>query len=434
MAETGSGIVRSPRQSLAKPRFFRDLGYEPHPGQQAIHSSPAPRRIVACGVRWGKTLCAAMEGLCAAMQPKKRSIGWVVAPTYDLCDKVFRELVVLAAEHLRHRIVTLKESERRLVLRNLSGGVSEIRGKSADNPVSLLGEGLDWLIADEASRLKPTIWESHLSQRLLDKRGWALLISTPKGKGWFFDLFRRGQGDDPDYASWNHPTWTNPHVSRELIEEERGRLPERVFKQEYGGEFLEGAGQVFRYVREAAVLDWQRPVADRTYYAGLDLAKVEDFTVLVIVNTQREVVFVDRFHRLDWSQQVDRIQTATDRYNHAEILVDTTGMGEPIYEALTKAGCYVSPYPFTGRSKAALVDNLALMLERRDIKLPRADLWPEGIDELEAFQFSVTDQGNVRSSAPSGTHDDCVIALALAAWSVRIQAPNWSVRYVRGLW
>jgi terminase large subunit-like protein len=434
MATVASLPTNRIRLRLNKAAFFRALGYEPHPGQWAIHDSPAPRRIVACGVRWGKTLCAAMEGLTAAMQPNKRSMGWVVAPTYDLCDKVFRELVVLAAEHLRHRIVTLKESDRRLLLRNLSGGVSEIRGKSADNPVSLLGEGLDWVIVDEASRLKPQIWESHLSQRLLDKRGWALLISTPKGKGWFFGLFRRGQGEDPDYASWNHPSWTNPYLNRELIEEERGRLPERVFRQEYGGEFQEGAGQVFRYVREAAVLDWQNPVPGTTYYAGLDLAKVEDFTVLVIVNARREVVFVDRFHRLDWSVQVDRIQTATDRFNHAEIIVDSTGAGEPIYEALLKAGCYVTPYPFTARSKAALIDNLALMLERRDLKLPRADLWPEGIDELEAFQFSVTDMGNVRTSAPSGQHDDCAIALALAAWSVRIEAPNWSVRQVLGLW
>ena len=76
-------------------------------------------------------------------------------------------------------MVTMKENERRLVLRNLAGGFSEIRGKSADNPVSLLGEGLDWLIVDEAARLKPAIWEGHLSQRLIDKKGWALLISTP---------------------------------------------------------------------------------------------------------------------------------------------------------------------------------------------------------------------------------------------------------------
>ena len=52
----------------------------------------------------------------------------------------------------------------------------------------------------------------------------------------------------------------------------------------------------------------------------------------------------------------------------------------------------------------------------RLLRLPKPTLWPEGIDELEAFQFSVTDMGNVRTSAPSGFHDDCVMALALAAW------------------
>ena len=53
------------RPRLDKRALFEDLGYEPHEGQREIHLSSAPRRIVACGVRWGKTLCAAMEGLAA---------------------------------------------------------------------------------------------------------------------------------------------------------------------------------------------------------------------------------------------------------------------------------------------------------------------------------------------------------------------------------
>ena len=79
----------------------------------------------------------------------------LVAPTYDLTDKIYREMVIIVAQHLRHRIVAMKDNEKRLILRNMAGGLSEIRGKSADNPVSLLGEGLDWVIVDEAARLKP---------------------------------------------------------------------------------------------------------------------------------------------------------------------------------------------------------------------------------------------------------------------------------------
>lgn len=423
--------------SFDKPAFFKDMGYEPHNGQQLVHDSVAPRRVLACGVRWGKSRCAAMEAIAAAMEPRERSMGWVVAPTYDLAEKCSREVFIIAAEHLRHRIIKLKESEKKLVLRNLAGGVSEIRGKSADNPVSLLGEGLDWVIIDEASRLKPTIYESHLSQRLIDKKGWLLAISTPRGKGWFYDLFRLGQGDDPQYESWNAPSWQNPHLDRDLIEAERERLPERVFRQEYGAEFLEGSGAVFRYVREAATGEFQEPTGsyDDWYFAGLDLAKSIDHTVLVIMNARREVVHFDRFHRLDWGLQISRVAEAAMKYNNANILVDSTGKGEPVYERLCEEDLNVDPYTFTQKSKAALIDNLAMMLERKQIVLPKRKLCPVLVDELEAFQYSVTDSGNVKSGAPSGQHDDAVIALALAAWQLQEDqdGPAISMYYVDSL-
>ena len=59
---------------------------------------------------------------------------------------------------------------------------------------------------------------------------------------------------------------------------------------------------------------------------------------------------------------------------------------------------------------------MALAFEQQRIVLPRPDLAPELIDELESFEYSVTESGNVKMSAPSGVHDDTVIALALAAW------------------
>jgi hypothetical protein len=409
-----------PARRLSKDALFRDLGYEPHAGQRAIHASKARYRVVACGTRFGKTLCAAMEAVAAAMQPAERSVGWIVGPTYDLADRVFREIEIVVLEHLRHRLIAKKESERRLILRNIAGGVSEIRAKSADNSDSLLGEGLDFVIVDEAARLKPRIWQSHLSQRLIDKQGWALLISTPHGRGWLYDLYRRGQdGSDPDCQSWNMPSWTNPLLDPAIIEQERARLPERVFQQEYGAQFIEGSGAVFRSVRECATGEWKEPVAGERYFAGLDLAKVEDFSVLTIITRKREVVFMDRFHRLDWALQVARIQGAVLRFNKARVFVDSTGAGEPIYEVLCKERLNVEPYPFTAKSKSALIENLSLMLEQRKIVLPRPELAPELIDELESFEFNVTDQGNVRTGAPGGGHDDCVISLALAAWAVR---------------
>ena len=420
------------RQTLNRARLFRDLGYTPHPGQIEVHRSLARKRVVACGVRWGKSMCAAMEGIAAALEPCERSIGWVVAPTYDLADRVFREIQIVAYKHLRHRIVTMKEGERRLILRNMQGGLSEIRGKSADNPVSLLGEGLDWLIVDEAARLKPVIWESHLTQRLIDKKGWALLISTPKGKGWYFDAFRRGQGRDDDTESWNQPTWNNPHLDPTIIDAERGKLPERVFLQEYGAQFVEGSGAVFRNVRELATGTFSDAEQGRIYHGGLDLAKVEDYTVLTIIDSMRRVVQIDRWNRIDWNLQVARVRGITGRYKRPRVTVDTTGVGDPIHESLRMHGVWVEAYPFTQRSKTALIDNLSMMMEQRLLVLPKPQLCPELIDELESFEYSVSERGNVSTSAPHGGHDDCVISLALAAWNVRPGRPKPGFFFLEG--
>ena len=224
---------------IDKAGLFRHLGYTPHPGQAAVHRSTARYRALACGSRWGKSLAAAMEVVAALLQPADKSLGWVVAPTRDLCDRILERVFATFRQHLAHRIVEDDFRHQRLVVRNLGGGLSTVQGKSAENAVSLLGESLDWLIVEEASKLARVIFENHLAARLVDRRGWALLISTPNGPNWFWHLYRRGQrGRDATHESWRSPSWDNPHLDPEAIEEERRRLPKDAFDQEFGAVFL----------------------------------------------------------------------------------------------------------------------------------------------------------------------------------------------------
>jgi hypothetical protein len=405
---------------IVRDALFADLGYTPHSGQWPVHRSPAKRRVCAMGVRFGKTTLAAFETIAFGLEPRARGVGWIVAPTYELSTRVFREVAHVYLTKLPQLVNVFREHEHLLRVWNLGGGTTEIRGKSADAPVSLLGEGLDFLCVDEVARIRAEIWERHLSQRLVDKDGRALLISTPRGKGWFYELFRRGQsGRDPDYESWNLPSWTNPLLKREIIEADRGRLPEGVFKQEYEAAFVDGAGSVFRNVRDLATGEWRPPVPGATYYAGLDLAKIADYTALVIVDAERRVCHAERFNKIDWELQVGRIKVATERYNEARTLVDSTGAGEPVLESLCRAGINARGYKFTSQSKSDLVSSLAILFEKRALVLPRADLAPELVEELEAFEYSVTDGGTIRTGAPAGQHDDMAIAACLAFWQVR---------------
>src|SRR5258706_121007 len=132
--------VNAASPGIRKRALFQALGYTPHPGQMLVHRSRASRRILACGSRWGKTMCAAHEAVAAMLEPRERSIGWVVAPSHDLADRVFGLLVQMAETRLKHRVREVSEREQRIVLTNLGGGTSEGRGKSADRPYSLLRE------------------------------------------------------------------------------------------------------------------------------------------------------------------------------------------------------------------------------------------------------------------------------------------------------
>lgn len=227
-------------KKLSKPDLFEALGYKPHPGQILVHRSTAPRRVLACGVRFGKSTCAVMEACAALLQPREECLGWTIAPTLDLARLIFERTAMTLHRKFKHRVKLYSPREQRLVVVNFGGGLSVLEGKTADNPVSLLGEALDFAIIDEAARIKENVYTEHVSQRLVDREGWVLMLSTPRGAdNWFFQQHRRGQkGRDPAYASWQSPSWSNPYLDRELIEAERSRLDADTFNEQYGAVFL----------------------------------------------------------------------------------------------------------------------------------------------------------------------------------------------------
>lgn len=221
-----------------KRELFRKLGYEPHPVQVLVHRSTAKRRVVACGTRIGKSTCAAMEAVAAILEPCERKLGWLVAPTYGLTEKIFRRVVHALQLHFPLHIREYNPRERRIVVVNFGGGTSELKAMSADRPDSLLGEAIDFLIVDEAASLQDSVWGECLAPRLIDRNGWALLVSTPIGQNWFYQQYKRGQKKrDPDYESWRAPTISNPYVDAMLVEAERARLDPATSKEKYEAEF-----------------------------------------------------------------------------------------------------------------------------------------------------------------------------------------------------
>jgi phage FluMu gp28-like protein len=183
------------------------------------------------------------------------------------------------------------------------------------------------------------------------------------------------------------------------------------------------AGGVFRKVSEA--VDAGRsadstPIPRMTYSLGVDLARVQDFTVLTVVDATGRQVYFDRFNQISWERQIASILDVARRYR-AHVWMDSTGVGDPPFEAVRSGWGAASGFHFTNSTKGALIDNLAMRIEGGKVRL--MDL-PVQTAELLSYQYELTPSRNVRMNAPAGQNDDCVIALALAFWGLAQPPPS----------
>jgi len=384
-------------------------GYTPRPSQRHVFDSKARFMIVDAGRRWGKTVTGLnwlLEGVC-----KEGGLQWWVAPVYGQSRMAFRELLSAArAGGGMEAIKDISHSEMRL---NFLNDVP-MEFKSADNPDNLRGAGPKRIVVDEAARVKRDVWEEVLRPAVSDTGGRILFISTPKGKNWFYELWGRGQDlAYPEFESWQFPTADNPRVPASDIEQAQQSLPIDVFEQEYLARFLEDRGGVFRNIKACMGAERSEPLKGRQYYAGLDLARLTDFTVLTIIDDQGHQVFKDRYNKLDWAVQKGRVFYGCKRYN-ASVLVDSTGIGDPIYDDLARMGLNIRGYKFTEESKKQLIELLMMAFEQGLIRILN-DV--DQFNELDNFDYTIGSSGRVHYSAPEGYHDDCVIALALANWA-----------------
>lgn len=203
-----------------------------HPGQAEVFANGARFRVLACGRRWGKTRLGVAMCIETA---SKGGRAWWIAPSYKLAAVGWRGVRNLAAQIPS---VQIREGERLLTFPG--GGTVQVR--SADDPQSLRGEGLDFAVLDECAYMKPEAWTEALRPALSDRKGGALFISTPRGLNWFRDLWLLGQlPEQSEWRSWSFKTVDNPFIDPAEIEAARAILPSRVFRQEYEADFMEDA-------------------------------------------------------------------------------------------------------------------------------------------------------------------------------------------------
>lgn len=382
------------------------ISYTPHRGQAAIHADRHKHRfrIVCCGRRWGKTRFAAAELLDIAGE-YGGLFAWI-APTYYIAERGETALRAIAGD-----LITFRGQNPVRGTLTGAGGRAEILFLSADNPDTILGDGYDGVVLDEAARIERSTWEMNIRPALADKRGWGLLISTPRARNWFFDIHTRGRDpSEPQYRSYSFPSNSNPYFPPEEFEEARRTTPSDIFRQEYEAEFLEDSAGVFRNLEACQRIDAAMRTGD--VVIGCDIAKHTDWTVLIAMDRKTGAALeIERFNQLDWPIQRERIAAFTNRWS-GMLIMDATGAGDPIYDDLKLVCPRIDPFKFTNHSKTELIQRLIVAIEQRRVSWPAE--WATLTDELRRYEYKVSANGTLTYNAPGGYHDDCVIALALA--------------------
>ena len=407
--------------------------------QAPIMVADARNKVVCAGRRFGKTvLClkVAIQGhgpVVDEATQERRFKGaahsgriWWLAPVYHQAAGVWMGLKHATKprsnrERLNTAGIAYKSEVEKTIW--LPGGGS-ISVKTADDPDNLRGSGLDGVILDEAAFMKQEVWTEVIRPSLIDRGGWAFFISTPNGMNWFYELFEQAERDG--WARWKAPTWANPLILPEEIENIRNdpTTSRLKFQQEIEAEFVAaGAGlfdrSFFRYwnpeqIRNEQwfILEDRRFRADECIkFTTVDLAVTtttqSHFSVISTwaVTNQMDLILldVDRFKE-QGPDIVPRIRVAYDKWRPSYIGIERVGFQMSVVQEAARKGLPVRELK-PHKDKVARAMTAVAMSEQGKVWWPRGTSWMKELED-EVVMF------------PEGDFDDFVDTFSYACGEV----------------
>lgn len=364
-----------------------------HAGQESLITHPARFKVAVCGRRWGKTTAGVALSLERAAQGER---CWWVAPNEATSGIAWR-----MARHFARTFVGATERKGDLMIAFPSGG--ELWFKSAGS--FLRGESLGFLVLDEADYLDESLWTDDLRPSLADRRGGALMLSTPRLEGgWFHRLFLGAEKGRAEWAGFRYPSSSNPLLDAHELEQARRDMPSLQYRREFEAEFVSAEGA--RVQRE-----WLRvadPPPGLALAMGVDLAisarAGSDYTAAALLGRSDEgllyLVHVERVRR-SFHGVLEFVKAVAERFRPVAIAIEQTQFQAAVVQELLRT----TGLPVRGVHPVGdKVTRFAPLEARYEQGLVRhaSELPDEFERELLAF--------------PLGDHDDMVDALSLA-WS-----------------
>lgn len=381
-----------------------------HENQQVVADNEARWKILCAGRRFGKTRLGVQLCIETAMKGKR---AWWVAPTFSIARVGWRDIMMAGFDLAEAMGVEVKMGD--MVVNFPNGGFIAV--KSADNPQRLRGEGLDFLVMDEAAFVKEETWTEVLRPTLTERKGSALFISTPRGmNNWFYRLWQDAE-DREDWAKFKFSTLDNPAIDPEELESAKREIGSLTFAQEYEAEFVNEGTQLFkqewfRYyqpaVRGAKIDGILYEFDNMPKYATVDLAtstkQTADYTVFTAFahdTSENKLFIIDMLRkRMEAPDIIPAMKKFYKKNNLDWIGVEKAGFQLSIVQFARREGLNVRELR-ADKDKRSRAMPLSAKLESGQVFLPD-DPMVDWVHEAERELLTF----------PLGAHDDIVDTLA----------------------
>lgn len=391
--------------------------YNPHKNQavihQAINQSPNKYFVLNIGRQFGKTMLAMNQLYYWMFNHVGCKCAWV-SPVYKQSKKVFEEMV-LAFEGTG----LIEKNATELTIKV---GKSSLQFFSAERYDNIRGFTFDYLVCDEFAFMDEAAWTEVLRATVLVKGKKVLLISTPKGKNHFYNLFNL-DGVNDQYKSFRMSSYDNPLINPSEIDDAKLTLPDHVFRQEYLAEFIDGGAGIFSP-------KYKESSGGAKFYGGVDLGRADDYSVLSILNEKGEQVYLNRWRHDTWSNITRQISEQINRFN-ATVNVEVNSIGDALIDQI-KSQCKnpynVHPFVTSAKSKNDIIESLAVATQTDAVTFLPID-WLQKEFDVFSFEYNAKSR-TVKYGAPYGFHDDGIMATAMAHAALKeSKGANFAVRF-----
>lgn len=369
---------------------------------------PARISVIEASTKAGKTAGCICWQAKHVLEDTRCGNHWWVAPVYKQAEMAYDR----AKKYFPRDEYAAHDGDLKIEFRN--GARWWFR--SGEKPDNLYGEDVYSVVVDEATRVREEAWYA-IRSVLTYTRGPVRIIGNVKGrKNWAYRLGQLARNGEPDMA-YHKLTAADAVAAGVLdqaeIEGAKRVLPEAVFRELYFAEPSDDEGNPFGI---GAIRRVVKPLSNLgTCVYGIDLAKSCDWTVVCGLDADGNVSRMERWQG-EWHATKTRI---LGLIGAMPTLIDSTGVGDPIVEELSRLRPNIKGFKFTSQSKQQLMEGLAVAIQSGSTSVL------EGFhrDELESFEYEYTRTG-ARYSAPDGLHDDSVCAHALAVECARSNRPS----------